>query len=250
MAASGGGGGGASGVGKVNGTGAGAGTGTVTTAGIASSNSTTTIHDTTPATHKPPLDTPPPLRLADYWFLHNTREAGCAFSEGRADWGNATLARATAPPEVRGGFKISPASDVYAFGVCCLAWARCANRMTDIDLAPQNDQRRAKVYKVKMANRNTELGRAVLRISGLGDNNKNALMHTTPVVLPPIEPLKNIHTLLPPRWGKDSWLQTLLRMCLQENPKYRSTSGDVLAFLQSVDLGRYEEGDEGDEGEV
>ena len=29
----------------------------------------------------------PLMRLDDYWFLRNNREAGCAFSEGRADWG-------------------------------------------------------------------------------------------------------------------------------------------------------------------
>ena len=57
--------------------------------------------------------------VGDYWFLHNPRAPGCTYSEGRADWGFP----ATAPPEVKGGHKLTDKSDVYAFGVLAYYWA-------------------------------------------------------------------------------------------------------------------------------
>ena len=50
------------------------------------------------------------------------------------------------------------------------------------------------------------------------------------------------------RWNTSSWLHSLLRMCLQENPKLRATSKDVLEFLRSLDLSRYSSSSSGGNG--
>jgi serine/threonine protein kinase len=59
-------------------------------------------------------------KVEDFWFLSNPRKPHCAYSLGRNDWGSGL----TPPPEiVRGVGSVSPASDIYAFGMCVLEWA-------------------------------------------------------------------------------------------------------------------------------
>ena len=90
---------------------------------------------------------------------------------------------------------------MYAFGLCCITWSKCAYRTKDIDLLPQTDQRRAQTYKVKMANQNAALGRAVLKIPTMTDRmnpaNQTNAHNKVLVVLPPQEPLKNLSSLVP-----------------------------------------------------
>ena len=157
----------------------------------------------------------PLCRLGDFWFLQNPREGGCSFSAGRADWGD----QSTAPPEARGGFKMSCVSDIYAFGLCVLIWAKCINRQEDIDLDLSKDSDHiAKKKNVKIYSTEMMLGIAT----------------TDTLSLPPNQPLQNLNNILPSRWGPQSWLQRLLKMCLQEHPKHRANSNEILDYLRSI----------------
>ena len=60
----------------------------------------------------------PVIKLGEYWFLFNSRKAGCQYSMGRADWG----AKSTVPPECRKGDIVTAKADVYAFGICIYKW--------------------------------------------------------------------------------------------------------------------------------
>jgi serine/threonine protein kinase len=68
--------------------------------------------------------TKPVCEIGDYWFLSNSRKAGCEYSQGRADWGYIH----TMPPEVvHGGgaasIAISDRSDIWGLGICIYYWA-------------------------------------------------------------------------------------------------------------------------------
>jgi serine/threonine protein kinase len=123
----------------------------------------------------------PICRLGDFWFLRNPREAGCTYSQGRADWGD----KSTAPPEARGGFKLSYSSDIYAFGLCILIWSKCIDRQEDLDLDMNKESAHLqKKRKAKAAARDIMLG-----IGTTGTSN-----------LPPNEPLRSLGNLLPSRY--------------------------------------------------
>lgn len=122
---------------------------------------------------------------------------------------------------MQGGFKISTASDVYAFGLCVLQWARHSFRCQDIDLSENRDTAYiGRKIDIKTATENIMLGYGT----------------TNTITLPPNDPLKNLSTLVPPRWGRGSWLQKMLRMCLQPNPKNRTPAKDILDFLSNVQV--------------
>jgi serine/threonine protein kinase len=66
----------------------------------------------------------PVCEIGDYWFLSNSRKAGCEYSQGRADWGY----RHTMPPEVvhgggKGSVGITDRSDIWGLGICIYHWA-------------------------------------------------------------------------------------------------------------------------------
>lgn len=116
----------------------------------------------------------PLYQVSDFWFMHNPRKAGCAFSEGRADWGS----RLTAPPEAC-GYLITDKSDIWAFGISVYYWATQGLHLTIQDGAPID--------------------------------------------------FVAIEKTIPLKWGR--WLMSLLRMCLQRNPKYRASAKDIYQFL-------------------
>jgi serine/threonine protein kinase len=160
-------------------------------------------------------DITPECRISDFWFLRSPRGPGCVYSQGRADWGD----KSTAPPEVRGGYKISYVSDIYAFGLCVLQWSRCADQHTDIDLDKNADSNHiAKKVNVKNIANDIMLGFGTAETK----------------ILPPPDPLKSLGSLVPARWGKNSWVQRMLRMILQENPRHRASAKDILIYLESV----------------
>jgi serine/threonine protein kinase len=117
----------------------------------------------------------PLYQLADFWFFHNPRKVGCAFSEGRADWGN----RHTAPPEAEGGYKITEKSDVWALGVCIYNW--CTRGLP-------------------------------LPVTEGQHFDFNLIANTLPL-----------------KWGP--WLASLIKMCLQRNPRFRASAADLYQFL-------------------
>jgi serine/threonine protein kinase len=117
----------------------------------------------------------PTYVLEDFWFLHNPRKAGCEFSMGRADWGNAQ----TVPPEALNGNIITEKSDIWGLGISVYMWAT-----------------RGLVLNVQDGKK--------------FDFNEIA---------------KNI----PLKWGP--WVLSLLRMCLERNPKYRASANDLYSFL-------------------
>lgn len=160
-------------------------------------------------------DVKPDCRISDFWFFQCPRGPGCVYSQGRADWGD----KSTAPPEVRGGYKISYASDIYAFGLCVLQWARCANQNIDIDLDQNTDSSHiAKKGNVKAAANDIMLGYGTVETR----------------ILPPPDPMKSLGSLVHSRWGSNSWVQRMLRMMLPENPRHRATAKEILTFLRSV----------------
>jgi len=160
-------------------------------------------------------DIVPECCIGDYWFLRSPRSPGCVYSQGRADWGD----KSTAPPEVRGGFKISAVSDIYAFGLCVLQWSKCVNLPIDINLDKNTDSSHiAKKVNVKNIANDIMLGFGT----------------TDTKLLPPNDPIKCLGSLANSRWGSNSWLQKMSRMMLQENPRHRATAKDILQFLKSV----------------
>lgn len=160
-------------------------------------------------------DIKPECRISDFWFLRSPRGPGCVYSQGRADWGD----KSTAPPEVRGGYKISYVSDIYAFGLCVLQWSKCLDQHKDIDLDKNTDSNHiAKKVNVKNIANDIVLGFGTAETK----------------ILPPTDPLKSLGSLVPVRWGKNSWVQRMLRMILQENPRHRASAKDILIYLESV----------------
>jgi serine/threonine protein kinase len=140
--------------------------------GATVSSSTSTRKKKDPGVVK--LADKPLYLVTDFWFMHNPRKAGCAFSEGRADWGS----RLTAPPEAS-GFLISEKSDIWAFGICVYYWATRGLHLTIQDGAPID--------------------------------------------------FEAIRKTIPLKWGL--WIHSLLKMCLQRNPKYRASAKDIYSFL-------------------
>jgi serine/threonine protein kinase len=113
-------------------------------------------------------------RLGEYWITQNPRRAGCQYSMGRSDWGIRCR-----PPETFGGFKVSEASDMYAFGICVYQWATGGRNLPNM-----------------------------------------TTMH-----------VDNLQAHIPLKWG--TWVFSLLRMCLQQNPKHRAKSIEVHRFLSN-----------------
>ena len=156
----------------------------------------------------------PVCRIGEFWFLENPRAIGCEYSKGRADWGD----RSSAPPEARGGYQVSTASDVYAFGLCVLKWIKCLDRRTSPDVCVTQDAAQLERKRLpKIATKSAMLG-----------------VLTSGVLLPPNSPLRNLINLVPSRWDAHSWVYQLLHMCLQEDPTLRGAAKDVLAFMQSI----------------
>jgi serine/threonine protein kinase len=121
----------------------------------------------------------PICKLGDYWFLHNPRKSGCAYSFGRADWG----APATAAPEVTQGALISNKTDIWALGMCIFHWATCGTY-------PNFD----------------------------------------------FDSIETISTHIPLKW--DSWVHSIIRMCLQQNRDYRASADEIFTFLGTLKLKR------------
>ena len=163
-------------------------------------------------------DDGPMVKIGDYWFLQNPRAAGCVYSMGRADWG--APAKATAPPEAKNGHgKITPASDVYAFGMCVIYWAHSA----DVDMGQDKEKATMKEKRAKKADG---------RISGQDLARANLGVPMSPAAA--ADPVRSLSEILPKRWGK--WLHMLLRMCLPKDPRHRASSEELASFLKEIEL--------------
>ena len=180
-----------------------------------------------------PLDEQVSVFVGDYWFLHNPRQTGCTFSQGRADWGAAI----SKPPEAKldlahsssSPSSVCDRSDIYAFGMCVYYWATGGleglpqQGSTPTPTAPPigegnggNADELASSAAGKERRRAQRLQRAhAAEIASVGGRVDWTALHAA----------------VPLHWEK--WLHSLLDMCLQPQPHLRASAEDVYLFLSS-----------------
>jgi serine/threonine protein kinase len=177
------------------------------------------------------LQEKPVIRLGDFNFLHNPRKLGCGASFGRADWGDL----ATAPPEAMaaqqsnassssassrsGGGGLSRSASSANAGDAAVGGSRRSRVGAGAGAADGADPMRTITVKSDIfafgmvAYHLCTRGRPIPSVMQLGPGNL----------------AEQLRVHVPVRW--DSWLHTLLNMCLQRDPRLRATAQEISFFL-------------------